>query len=221
MLTEVELPSGLALSRWCRRNCPALHQESGAGLWRVYLAHMLGDVSVRDELGARSQSLAERSKSSRWLGQVAGLEKLRLKLNSAPLPHVPSCSSACSSRPLHVSLSMLPIPFCTCPRTRSTCVGADGFYSGSGRLHGSHWSVPTGVSAAHPVSQGSCLFFWPFRSMGSNSSILLCMQQVYFLVASNLVSFMCDPNRPHWVRGCGMVVMGAGGLAAGSAGCRF
>lgn len=117
---------------------------------------MLEDVSVHDELSARSQSLAEHSESSRWLEQVAGLEKLRLKLNSAPLPHVPSCSSACASQPLHVS--MLPIPLCTCPGARSTCVGADGFCSGAGRLHGSHCSVPSRVSAAHPVPQDSCLF---------------------------------------------------------------
>lgn len=71
-----------------------------------------------------------------------------------------------------------------------------------------------------PCSSGLLHLFWPFRSMGSNSFILLCMQQVYFSVASNLVNFMCDPNRPHWVRGCSMVVMGAGGLTE-SAGCRF
>lgn len=56
-----------------------------------------------------------------------------------------------------------------------------------------------------PCSSG--LFSWLFRSMGSNSSILLCMQQVYYSIASNLVSFMCYPNRPHWVTGCSMVVM--------------
>lgn len=170
-----------------------------------------------------SQSLAERFESSRWSGQVADLEKLRLKLNSTPLPHVHCCSSACTSQPLHVSISMLPIPLCTCPGARSTCVGADGFYSGAGRLLGSHWSVPSGVSAAHPVPQGSCLFFGHSGLWAelSNSSIFLCMQQVYFSVASNLVSFTCDTNRPHWVRGCSMVVMGAGGLAAENAGCRF
>lgn len=69
---------------------------------------MSGNVSVRDELSASSQSLAERFESSRWLGQVAGLEKLRLKLNSTPLPHVPSCSSAWASWPLHVSLHCCP-----------------------------------------------------------------------------------------------------------------
>lgn len=155
----MELPSGLALSRWCRQSCPALHQEAGAGLWREYLTHMFGDISVGDELSAGSQSLAEHIESSRWLGQVAGLKKHRLKLNSTAFPHVPCCSSACTSRPLHASLSMLPIPLCTCPKARSTCIGPDGFFSGAGRLCGSHWSVPSGVNAAHPVPQGSCLFF--------------------------------------------------------------
>lgn len=69
---------------------------------------MSGNVSVRDELSAASQSLAECSESSRWLRQVAGLEKLRLKLNSTPFRHVPSRSSACVSWPLHVSLHCCP-----------------------------------------------------------------------------------------------------------------
>lgn len=211
VLTEVELPSGLALSRWCRQSCPALHQEMGAGgsTWPMF-----GDVSMCDELSAGSQSLAEHFESSRWLGQVAGLEKLRLKLNSTPLPHFPCCSSACTSWPLHVVRPFLPWS--------------------QEHLCWSKWLLLWSREAAweplvcalwgeccSPCSSGLLHLFWPFRSMGSNSSILLCMQQVYFSVASNLVNFMCDPNRPHWVRGCSMVVMRAGGLTAESAGCRF
>lgn len=74
----------------------------------------------------------------------------------------PSCSFLQLSMCLLASpcLSpLLPIPLCTCLGARNTYVGADGFYSGVERLHGSHWSVPSGMSAAHPVPQGFCLFF--------------------------------------------------------------
>lgn len=163
---------------------------------------------------AGSQSLAEHSwkqqmvRTGCWFGKA----EAKAKFYSSP---------SCSFLQLSVwllaspSLSILPIPLCTCLRAGSTCVGAEGFYSGAGRLHGGPL-----VCAAHPVPQGSFLGYsglWAVTPPSSCACSKFIIQLLQIWSASCVTpTGLIGSQAAAWLSW-----LGAGGLTAESAGCRF